>query len=63
MPLRIISVKLDVDVIVELDAIANSLKVSRSELIRRAIDEYLKRIRAGEEPDKLKIRDAVRVVL
>ncbi|MFP3171933.1 MAG: ribbon-helix-helix protein, CopG family [Acidilobus sp.] len=44
--LRIISFKLDVDTLMELDKLAVSEKKYRSEVIREAIESYLRIVRA-----------------
>ena len=44
MPKKIIQVPFDEDLLVEVSRLSRSKKVSRSELIREACNEYVKRI-------------------
>ena len=41
--IKVVTFKLDVDILRELDEMAESMGVSRSELIRKAIEDFLRR--------------------
>jgi len=46
MPMRVVTFKVDIELVDEIDRAAKRLGMSRSELIRKAIIEFLKQIDA-----------------
>ncbi len=64
--MKVVTFKIDDEVLEELDAVASKLGISRSEVIRCAISEYLMKYRApkppiieGSFPPRVRIRKIV----